>query len=214
LIVDRADPFLDEDEDVIQWVRARKANGKGAGFIYLTVKRVVIVWTGKPDGDTSVAWEEITSWGLRLDNRGGPLLGVETADRAHFAQVVAATGRMAQDVRSFVRRFAELAGPPDKELTHPEHGPFEHPSTVNVNAEKRSIGGLTKRFMITLLGAVMFSVGFLIIPLPGPWSLPLILGGLAVLASEYDWAKDALEWSKAKYQKARQKLKSRSGSSN
>jgi uncharacterized protein (TIGR02611 family) len=208
LIVERADPFLDEGEDVIQWVRARRASGKGAGFIYLTVKRVIFVWPGSED-DVAFLWDDISSWGLRLEHRGGPLLGLETDDGTFVAQVVAATGRMAEDVAAFVRRFAQLASPSGASLDHPEHGHFEQRASVEVSAQKRSIGGLTKRFMITLLGAVLFSVGVLIIPLPGPWSLPLMLAGLAVLGSEYDWAKDALDWAKKKYEQAKKKLKSR-----
>jgi hypothetical protein len=207
LIVDHAAPFLEEGEDVLQWVRARNPEGKGTGFVYLTIRRVIVVWTGRAGGDHATRWEEISAWGLRLDEKGGPLLGVETHEgHTHFAQVVAATGRMAEDVVSFVRRFSELAGPSVRRLAHPVHGEFEHHSTVQVEVEKRSIGGLTKRFVVTLLGATMFSVGILIIPLPGPWSLPLTLGGLAILGSEYDWAKDALEWSKDKFKKAKEKL--------
>jgi uncharacterized protein (TIGR02611 family) len=212
LIIERAEPFLEDGENVLQWVRARRPDGRGAGFIYLTVRRVIIVWTGKPDDDSSAKWEEITSWGLQPDAKGGPLLGVETSRGSLFAQVVAATGQMAQDVGSFVRRFSQLAGEPKAPLDHPKHGPFHHHTSLDVHVERRSIGGLTKRFMITLLGAVMISVGFLIIPLPGPWSLPLILGGLAVLGGEYDWAKDTLEWTKAKYKKARNKFRSRNSS--
>ena len=207
LIVERADPYLDEGEDVIQWVRARRASGKGAGVIYLTVKRVIFVWGGTED--VAFRWEEISSWGLRVEHKGGPLIGLETEDGAFVAQIVAATGRMAEDVAAFVRRFAQLASPSGASLHHPHHGRFEQRSSVEVSAEKRSIGGLTKRFMITLLGAVLFSVGLLIIPLPGPWSLPLMLAGLAVLGSEYDWAKDALDWAKKKYAQAKKKLKSR-----
>ena len=207
LIVERADPFLDEGEDVIQWVRARRASGKGAGVIYLTVKRVIFVWGGTED--VAFRWEEISSWGLRVEHKGGPLIGLETEDGAFVAQIVAATGRMAEDVASFVRRFAQLASPSRASLHHPEHGRFEQRSSVEVSAERRSIGGLTKRFMITVLGAVLFSVGVIIIPFPGPWSLPLMLAGLAVLGSEYDWAKDALDWAKKKYAQAKKKLKSR-----
>jgi uncharacterized protein (TIGR02611 family) len=212
LIVDRADPFLDEGEDVIQWVRARRASGKGAGFIYLTVKRVIFVWPGS-DEDVAFRWEDISSWGLRLDARGGPLLGLETEEGAFVAQVVAATGRMAEDVMAFVLRFSQLASPAQSSMHHPVHGRFEQRSAVEVAAEKRSIGGLTKRFMVTVLGAMLFVAGVLIIPLPGPWSLPLMLAGLAVLGSEYDWAKDALDWAKKKYGQVKEKLKSRTSSS-
>ena len=37
-------------------------------------------------------------------------------------------------------------------------------------------------------GFVLVVVGILIIPVPGPWSLPVILTGLVLLALEFDWA--------------------------
>ncbi|MEA2447950.1 MAG: hypothetical protein QOK47_1587, partial [Actinomycetota bacterium] len=147
LILSRAEPFLEEDEVVVQWVRARRTDGGGAGFIFLTDQQCVLVWTSKADDDVNVRWEDLSSWGFKLDAKGGPLVGVETEHHGFFAQVVAATGRMAEDVGSFIRRFSYLAGDPQKLLTHPDHGPFHHHSSVHIDAEKKSIGGLTKRFM-------------------------------------------------------------------
>jgi hypothetical protein len=45
--------------------------------------------------------------------------------------------------------------------------------------------------------------------LPGPWSFILTIGGLAVLAREYDWAKDLLEWTKDRFDAAKDKIRGR-----
>ena len=209
LIVDRAQPFLDDGEEVIHWVRAKRADGRGTGFVYLTVRRCVIVWTNRPSDCVSIPWDELHAWGVKPDEAGGPLLGVRARHGIFLARIVAATARMAEEARAFVRRFSELAGASRKTLEHPDHGTFVAASAVDVSTEKRSIGGLTKRFVVTILGAALTALGIIIIPFPGPWSLPLILAGLAVLGSEYDWAKDTLEWSKDTFQKAKDKLRAR-----
>jgi hypothetical protein len=45
--------------------------------------------------------------------------------------------------------------------------------------------------------------------LPGPWSFVVTIAGLAILASEYDWARDALAWSKDRYKAVSNKIKAR-----
>jgi hypothetical protein len=37
----------------------------------------------------------------------------------------------------------------------------------------------------------------------------LIIGGLAILASEYDWAEDIMNWTKEKTRRAKERLKAR-----
>jgi hypothetical protein len=68
---------------------------------------------------------------------------------------------------------------------------------------------LTKRIVITAAGIVLVVAGAVITPIPGPWSLPLLLAGLAVLASEYDWARDVLDWAKETSRRARERLRAR-----
>jgi hypothetical protein len=210
LIEDHARPHLADKEDVIQWVRARRTEGRGEGFVYLTVDRCLIVWVGSDDEASSARWDEMLSWGLNPKSPGGPLLAIETESGPLLAKINATTGRMAEDVAAFIRRFSELAPQPDRPPRGGgRHGPFKVASPVPVSARKPTLGGLTRRFAITLLGGTLATIGILIIPLPGPWSLPLILAGLAVLGSEYDWAKDILDWSKEKYKSAREKIRNR-----
>lgn len=48
-----------------------------------------------------------------------------------------------------------------------------------------------KRIIIIVIGFTILLIGILMLPLPGP-GLPLIIGGLAVLAVELIWAKKLL----------------------
>jgi hypothetical protein len=50
---------------------------------------------------------------------------------------------------------------------------------------------LFKRFAVTIAGAALLAVGLAMMVLPGPGIL-LIVGGLAVLATEYVWARTLL----------------------
>ena len=60
----------------------------------------------------------------------------------------------------------------------------------------------TKRIVIFVVGVALVLLGVALIPLPGPFSIPLMLLGLAVLATEYVWAERILDTVKDKAKKA------------
>lgn len=60
----------------------------------------------------------------------------------------------------------------------------------------------TKRVVIFVVGVALVLLGIALIPLPGPFSLPLMVAGLAVLATEYVWAERALDTVKDKTKQA------------
>lgn len=72
---------------------------------------------------------------------------------------------------------------------------------------RNPITGLLTKIVITVVGVAVIAVGiFLSGPgIPGPGFL-VILAGLAVLATEYDWAKRVLEWARERYEAAKQKV--------
>jgi uncharacterized protein (TIGR02611 family) len=56
----------------------------------------------------------------------------------------------------------------------------------------------TRRVTILLVGSTLIIVGLLLLPLPGPFTLPLVFLGLTVLSWEFGWAQQALVNLKAK----------------
>lgn len=63
----------------------------------------------------------------------------------------------------------------------------------------------TKRIVIFVVGVALVLLGIALIPLPGPFSIPLMIAGLAVLATEYVWAEKALDTVKEQATKAKDK---------
>jgi hypothetical protein len=49
-----------------------------------------------------------------------------------------------------------------------------------------------RRLIVTVLGATAILLGALLVVLPGPFTLPLVLLGLTLLATEYAWAERLL----------------------
>jgi uncharacterized protein (TIGR02611 family) len=72
----------------------------------------------------------------------------------------------------------------------------------------RWVGRNSKRVAITIVGFVLIIGGSLLLVLPGPGML-VIIAGLAVLGTEYMWARRALEMAKQKAREAADKVRRR-----
>ncbi|HEX2296077.1 MAG TPA: PGPGW domain-containing protein [Actinomycetota bacterium] len=210
-ILSYARPHLEEGEEVAHWVRARHPEKRGAeGFMFVTSKRFVLCWTGSDLQPHALEWEEIEAWGVDDEARGGPVLFIERDHAPAVAQMPVTTDGMARTVSHFVREFARRApepvDPPQEDLWR---GRFAPRADVSVAPESRSLTAQARRIVVTVIGILLVVGGTAIIPLPGPWSFPVIIAGLAVLASEYDWAKDVRDWVRERYKSARRMIRSR-----
>lgn len=61
-----------------------------------------------------------------------------------------------------------------------------------------------KRFFIALIGGTVLLIGLVLLVLPGP-GLPIVAAGLAILATEFFWARRAMRKAKSAVAKARRK---------
>lgn len=66
-----------------------------------------------------------------------------------------------------------------------------------------------KRVAITITGFVLILAGLALIWLPGPLTIPLVIAGLAVLATEYAWAQRTLDLAKTKAKEAAARVRRR-----
>lgn len=71
----------------------------------------------------------------------------------------------------------------------------------HVRTVARSIARSTKLIVISVIGFGLIAVGLVLLVVPGP-GLLLIAAGLAVLATEYVWARSALGWTKRRARRA------------
>ncbi|MCA1709616.1 MAG: PGPGW domain-containing protein [Actinobacteria bacterium] len=210
LILAQAAPYLEADERVLSWVRGRKFRGRGEGFVFVTPRRVIVHWTGRNDAPGSFEWSEVTGWGISSEAKGGPVLAIESGDEICTVQLRSTTKAMGDRVASFVEEFASLV-PSDRQPTYVDSslGAFQPTGSLVIPPHLMSTGDKMKRIGITILGATLVFGGLILTPLPGPWSFPIVIAGLAVLAQEYDWAKDAREWVRAKSRAVANKFKHR-----
>ena len=63
-----------------------------------------------------------------------------------------------------------------------------------IRQDKRKLA--VYRAAVGLLGLILVALGFVSGPIPGPGGIPLILLGLAVWSSEFEWAHQLMQWFK------------------
>jgi uncharacterized protein (TIGR02611 family) len=208
-IFDRVRPHLHSGEEVINWVRARHPHSGRRGFAFLTARRLVVLWNGRSDRSGAFEWAHVETWDLDRTARGGPILSIEARGSEAVLQLPAHSDGMAEQSSKFVRRLASLASKSRVKDLGPD-GPDtgEELSELRIDRIKKSVGGQTKRFVVTVVGLLLLIVGVLLLVLPGPGIL-VTIAGLVVLGSEYDWAEDLLMWVRGRWQAAGGKLKSR-----
>ena len=80
-----------------------------------------------------------------------------------------------------------------------------HVPTRNLSQWARWVGRSSRRIIITTVGFSLTAVGIVLLVIPGP-GLLLIAAGLAVLATEYAWARSALNATKARAAKLRARV--------
>ena len=130
-----------------------------------------------------------------------------TKDVALFIQCPVDTRGMASRTQEFFQNFAELAPKPRHHVLKDGHeGEFVSEANVEIQTRRRNAIGKVQRIVATVLGLVLIIGGILISPLPGPWSLPIVITGLAILGSEYDWATDIMNWTRDRAKKAKESI--------
>ena len=209
-ILEHAEPFLDEGEKVLSWVRTKRPYKSQRGFLFVTERRLVVSWskTGS-DENRAVEWADIVAWGLAPDGDRGPLFAVETASECHEAHILVGTEGMVAKANEFIVHFVDNAPRSDRTLTKVATPGNYRTSELKIERERRTVGKHTRRAIVTIIGLCLIVVAFLIGWIPGPWSIPLVIAGLAVLATEYDWADDFLTWSRQRYERAKAKFRAR-----
>ena len=205
-----AKPHLDENEAVVHWVRVKHPEARKESFAFATDDRLLICWQGRSGEDPQVfEWVDVETWGIEARDSGGPTVSVEGPGDMATVHLPTRSTRAAGRVSAFLHGIARLAPKPKRPPKKSGPGSFEVHEGIDVHRDRHTALGYTKRIVVTVLGVTLILFGLILGWLPVlPFWLPII-AGLAILASEYDWAKDLYDFLKDKYQDARKKIKSR-----
>jgi len=100
-----------------------------------------------------------------------------------------------REAEKFIEELGDAGLEPKRRWHH-------HPAFVPFNVVAAFIGRNAKRVAITVVGLIVVLAGVLMLVLPGP-GIVTIIGGLAILASEYVWAERLLNAAKVRAAQAK-----------
>jgi uncharacterized protein (TIGR02611 family) len=205
LILDRLRPLLSARERPLAWAHVRRPEDGRDGLVVLTAARCVVHWSGEEPPGRVVAWQELTSWEVQGDRRGGLVLRFDTPTGAVGIRLPANSRARVRRAAALMQSVAELAPPQPGRRARPPDG-----SDLRLLVQRRGVRGHVRRALVTVLGLAVILVGVLFASpfVPGPGMLT-VLAGLAILAREYDLAKDLHHWGKRQVDRLLKRFRAR-----
>lgn len=192
--------LLSADEQLLAWTHVLGPDGR-RGILVLTAGRCIAHWPQRTD--VVIPWAAVTGSRLEAGVPGELNLVLEAGTGRIAVRLVATSRGQLRKTARVLRTVGELT--PSGMLDD-----VAGQATAEFPVLSRGVRGHVRRVVITTAGVLLLLVGLLFASpfLPGPGILT-ILAGLALLASEYDWAKDLHHWMRSFFERARRRLRAR-----
>ena len=192
MVLGQVRPLLEVDERVSVWAHVLAPEDEQAGLLSLTTARCLVHWNAGDEATATFRWDELTAWELAPRQAGATVLTLVAGTHHVEMRLPLTSDARARRAAAVVHHVAEHA-PADVESSAGNDPPY-------FDAEPRGLRGHARRIGVTLVGllVVLVSIVFASPFVPGPGALTF-LAGLAILAREYDWARDVHRWVKRKF---------------
>ena len=192
MVLGQVRPLLEGDEHVAVWAHVQSPEGDQPGLLSMTGRRCLVHWSPRDEATASFGWLELTAWELSTSARSGALLTMVAGNQRLEMVLPLSTGTRAINATRVVEHLARHAPAATRDGGEAPARPLA--------AEQRGWRGHARRVAVTVVGmlVVLLSAVFASPFVPGPGALTF-LAGLAILAREYDWARDVHHWMKRKF---------------
>jgi uncharacterized protein (TIGR02611 family) len=180
--------YLDGDEDLLAWTHANVPEVRAPGVLVVTDHHCLVHVASSSVPDVSTPLARLS--GFDLDRRNPELVRVRLRGDGHEVVVeLSLTNRLRS--RSVGRVLSTLTR---KKVAAPDS--FDPALTSPVPPMVRSARHHARRVWVTMLGVAVLLVSAVFASpfVPGPGALTA-LAGIAILAREYEWARDLHVWS-------------------
>jgi uncharacterized protein (TIGR02611 family) len=183
------------DEEILRWGHVQGPQDGRHGLLGLTKRCAVVHWFSRDQRDVVVPWEVVTACDVRPGNPSGPVLTLRSDGGEVAVKLPVTTKARARKAAALLDLVAELA-------TEAHSPALDAPGGYRVQAERRGLRGYTRRVGVSIAGVLLILLGVVFASpfLPGPGILT-VLAGLALLATEYDWAREISHWMKGRVER-------------
>lgn len=178
---------LEHDETVVAWSHANLPGTRAPGLLIVTDQRLLLHVATSTIPDTSTPLAELT--GFHLNRRKPDMVSVTVqGDNGETEVDLNLTSRVRS--RSVGRVLAALH---HQNIVAPEN--FDPSLTSPLPPMERGVKDHARRVWVTIAGVLVLFVALLFSTpvVPGPGALTAVFG-IAILAREYEWARDVHVW--------------------
>lgn len=200
MVLGQVRPLLEEHEQVTAWAHVSAPGDGRQGVVTLTRARCLVAWSASEESLSVVSWEELTAWRWDAPIAGAPgsaVISLQSHERTVEFSLPLSSKARARRATVLLEQVARHAPPsPADRVTRSDGAPGE------LQAEHRGLRGHARRIAITVVGVLVIVLSALFASpfVPGPGALTF-LAGLAILAREYDWARDVHLWVKRRFER-------------
>ncbi len=187
---------LGADEPIQAWAHVVGDEDR-AGVLFVTERRCLLHLGSIEHPPVMISWAELAGWDLGTPANGSADVTLGTADgrlEVRLPLTTAGQARKANEVVDRLHRSTVVA-------TSSEATEKDSSGPVPLQPAQRGVRGHLRRVVVTVVGVLVILVSALFASpfFPGPGALTF-LAGLALLAREYDWARDVHTWVRRKFE--------------
>ncbi len=187
---------LDVDEPIQAWAHVLGDEGR-FGLLFVTERQCLLHLGPIEQPPMPISWAELTGWDLATPANGSADVTLGSANGRVDVRLPLTTAGQARKANDLVGRLhrssvvTTSSTATEKDTTGP----------IPLQPAERGVRGHLRRVIVTVVGVLVILVSALFASpfVPGPGALTF-LAGLALLAREYDWARDVHTWVRRKFE--------------
>jgi uncharacterized protein (TIGR02611 family) len=187
---------FDDGERILAWAHARVPGVRQPGVLVVTERRGLMHVASAQVEDRTSLWGRLESWRLDHPARSKARLTLVGDDGESVGELSLSSRGRARSASRVVEAIADRVEVP-LEVTSPahHHPVLGHRLVPQLHAARRGLRDHARRVVITVVGVLvlLLSLVFASPFVPGPGSLTAV-AGIAILAREYEWARDLHVW--------------------
>jgi hypothetical protein len=194
LVLGHVRDTLADDERILSWAHAKLPGVRAPGLILVTDRRCVLHVASSQIDDRASAWISLQAWELHQITHSRAKLTLTTEEGASSSELSLTSRARAERASKLLAAISECTDVPCARTSGPTRRRVRR-KPPELKAAPRGPREHARRAFITVVGVLglLLSAVFATPFVPGPGALTAV-ASIAILAREYEWARDLHVW--------------------
>jgi uncharacterized protein (TIGR02611 family) len=195
LVLGHVRSTLADDERILSWAHAKLPGVRAPGVILVTDRRCVLHAASAQIDDRASAWIALQGWELHQITHSRAKLTLTTDEGAAISELSLTSRARAERASKLLAAISECTDLPCTRTSGPARRRRVRRRPPELKAAPRGPREHARRAVITVVGVLglLLSAVFATPFVPGPGALTAV-ASIAILAREYEWARDLHVW--------------------